>query len=278
MKRKYTGLYFVLPGFAGVLLFYLIPFADVVHRSFCSAVGGKFVGMANYKRVLENAAFRLAAANTGRFLMVCIPCLLLLSLMAALGIWKMSALRWLKNLYLIPFVIPSAAVALLWKLVFDYHGFLNGILAGVTEPIDWMNSKAAFAVLVFAYIWKNMGCHVVLWLAGLQSVPKSVCEAAGMDGAGEKELFFYIMLPCMKPVTFMIVVISILNSFKVFREAWMVAGNYPQESIYLLQHLFNNWFSSLSMDKLTAGAMLLAAAVLGLVWILKLLWEREKTQ
>lgn len=287
MKRKYIGLCFVLPGFAGVLVFYLIPFLDVIRRSFVTAVGDRFCGFQNYQTIFANAAFRLAAGNTARFLAVCLPLLLGISFWVALLLKESTRLApVLKSAYLVPLAIPSASIVLLWKLVFDGHGMLNGLLQGIRaalyleeggflQGIDWMNTDAAFGVLVFSYIWKNMGYDVVLWLAGLSAVPETIYEAAKVDGAGKWDCFFRITLPCLRPVTFTIVVISLLNSFKVFREAWLVAGNYPQDRIYLLQHLFNNWFRDLSVDKMSAGAVVLSAVVFVIVLILQKSWEEE---
>lgn len=287
MKRKYGGICFVLPAFTGVLIFYLIPFVDVIRRSFFSSVGNQFCGLKNYRNVLENEAFRLAAGNTFRFLAVCLPLLLILSLMVALLLQQMSQRsengqsNLIKKVYLIPLAIPTASVVLIWKLVFDKHGMLNGMLAvwlgeeHLLAQTDWMNSASAFGVLVFSYIWKNIGYDVVLWLAGLSAIPTAVYEAATVDGAGKWQRFWLVTLPCMKPTIFMISVVSLLNAFKVFREAWLVAGNYPQEDIYLLQHLFNNWFLNLSLDKMTAGAVLLAIVILILVLLLQKCWERE---
>ena len=160
--------------------------------------------------------------------------------------------------------------------MFDRSGFVNGMLhlCGLSA-VDWMNTGASFAVLVFSYIWKNLGYTMILWLAGLASVPQSVYEAAEMDGAKKSVQFFKITLPLIRPMIFTIVVLSFLNSFKVFREAYLVAGNYPQEDIYLLQHLFNNWFLSLSVDKMAAASVLLAGVIGGFVLILQRLWETE---
>ncbi len=280
-RRKAVGLCFVLPGFMGVAVFYLIPFLDVFRRSFVTAVGNRFCGFRNYRTVFANAAFRLAAGNTLTFLAVCLPLLLALSLLAALGLSAVADNKRLyavlKGAYLIPLAVPAASVVLLWKLVFDRHGFLNGVLDafGIAGK-DWMNSGAAFGVLVFSYIWKNMGYVVVLWLAGLASVPETLYEAARVDGAGRWDCFVRITIPLMRPVIFMIVVISLLNSFKVFREAWMVAGSYPEDSIYLLQHIFNNWFRDLSMDRIAAAAVLLCIAVFGPIRLLQRCWEDSR--
>lgn len=286
-KHALWGWLFVLPGFAGVLVFYLFPFLDVVRRSFVSAMGGGFVGSANYRAVAANEAFGLAATNTLRFAAVCLPLLLLLSLGLAVLLKSLlttsgrrpgaaGAARLAKSAYLVPLAVPAASIVLLWQLVFDARGLLNGWLSVLgIQGRDWMHTEAAFGVLVFSYLWKNMGYDVVLWLAGLASVPEELYEAARVDGAGRAVCFFRITLPFIRPMAVTISIISFLNSFKVFREAYLVAGNYPQDRIYLLQHLFNNWFRELSMDKMAAGAVLLALVILVLVLFLEKSWNKE---
>lgn len=277
MKKKYAGIWFVLPGFAGVLVFYLLPFADVLRRSVMTAVGNRFCGLKNFKTVLGNDAFLQASSNTAKFLAVCLPLLLLLSFVVALFLLEAGHLAiFFKSAYLVPLAVPAASVVFLWRLIFDAHGLLNSLLDVLgREGADWMNTDAAFGVLVFSYIWKNLGYVVVLWLAGLTSVPETVYEAARVDGAGKWNCLFRITLPCIKPIIFTIVVISLLNSFKVFREAWLVVGNYPQDSMYLLQHLFNNWFRDLSIDKMSAGAVLLSVVIFLLVFLMQKGWEKE---
>lgn len=276
-KRERTGWLFVLPSLIGVAIFYVIPFGDVVRRSFMQAAGNGFAGLENYSKVLVNPAFRLAAGNTIRFVLVCIPLLLLLSLgVAVLLQSQKKGKNLLKSSYLVPLAIPAASVVLLWNFVFDSHGFLNGILAFLGKMgVDWMNTDAAFWVLVFSYIWKNLGYDVILWLAGLSRISESIYEAARVDGAGSWKCFWYITLPNIRPVAFTIVILSFLNSFKVFREAYLVAGNYPQEKIYLLQHVFNNWFSELSVDKMAAGSVVLCMLITIFVLLLQHSWDKE---
>lgn len=281
-RSKWTGLSFLLPGFCGVAVFSLLPFMDVIRSSFVQVVSGRFCGLENYRIVLHNRAFLLAVKNTLRFLLVCLPLLLGISLVLAflLHAWQMAfhqKLRLLKAAYLVPMAIPAASLVLLWKLMFDKHGFVNGILhlCGI-HAVDWMNTGAALFVLVFSYIWKNLGYTMVLWLAGLSSISPDLYEAAEMDGAGRMTQFFKITLPLIRPLIFTIVVLSFLNSFKVFREAYLVAGNYPQEDMYLLQHLFNNWFTDLSVDKMAAGSVLLALVITVFVLLLQKLWETNE--
>ena len=139
-----------------------------------------------------------------------------------------------------------------------------------------MNSPAAFWVLCGSYLWKNLGYDIVLWMAGLSGIPTQIYEAAQVDGAGEWKIFCKITFPSLLPSLYTISVLSFLNSFKVFREAYLVAGDYPNESMYLLQHLFNNWFRDLSFDKLSAGAVLVAAVILGLILLLQRIWNWEE--
>ena len=281
-RSKWTGLSFLLPGFCGVAFFSFLPFMDVIRSSFVQVVSGRFCGLENYRIVLHNRTFLLAVKKTLRFLLVCLPLLLGISLVLAflLHAWQMAfhqKLRLLKAAYLVPMAIPAASLVLLWKLMFDKHGFVNGILhlCGI-HAVDWMNTGAAFFVLVFSYIWKNLGYTMVLWLAGLSSISPDLYEAAEMDGAGRMTQFFKITLPLIRPLIFTIVVLSFLNSFKVFREAYLVAGNYPQEDMYLLQHLFNNWFTDLSVDKMAAGSVLLALVITVFVLLLQKLWETNE--
>lgn len=265
---------FLFPGFAGVCLFVLVPFGDVVRRSFSTAVTGEWSGLSNYKMILNNQAFLLAAKNTLRFMGICLPLLIAVSLFLAYELSKSRYMKLLKSLYLLPMAIPAAAVVLVWKLLFDRQGILNA-LSFLSEPVDYMGTNAAFWVLVISYIWKNLGYTVILWLAGIMGISEGIIDAAKVDGAGERTCFFRIILPNLKPTLYTITVLSFLNSFKVFREAYLVAGAYPHESMYLLQHLFNNWFLNLDMDKMAAAAVLTAGVMLVFILILQALWDRK---
>ncbi len=275
-KNFFPGILSLLPSFVGVSIFVLVPFLDVIRRSFCSAITNQFVGIENYKTVFHNTAFRQATGNSLRFTVICIPLLLVLSLLLALVIWHFKGkFLQLKNVYLIPMAIPVASIVVLWKYLFHEEGLFNGMLALFHGKaigwigIDWMNTKASFWVLVFTYIWKNIGYDMILWLAGLAAIPKSMYEAAEVDGAGEWMSFWFITLPNLLPSFFTIMVLSLLNSFKVFREAYLVSGDYPEEHMYLLQHLFQNWFRNLSLDKLSAAAVLVFFFIFVLILIMK---------
>lgn len=277
-KTEWAGLLFILPSLVGVSIFVLVPFLDVIRRSFTEAISGTWVGIDNYKTIFTNTAFQLAAGNTLRFVAVCIPLLIVLSLIIAVFLHRQARFgSLLKSAFLVPMAIPVASVVLLWKLLFDNHGILNGFLDSIgMTTIDWMNSKYAFWVLVFSYVWKNLGYDIVLWVAGLSGISENVYEAARVDGAGEWKCFIKITIPNLLPSLFTIAVLSFLNSFKVFREAYLVAGDYPDKSMYLLQHLLNNWFRDLSLDKMAAAAVVNAFVIFVLIMLLQKAWDREE--
>ena len=129
-------------------------------------------------------------------------------------------------------------------------------------------------VLMITYIWKNAGYDMVLWLSGITSISPSLYESASLDGAGVLRCIFRITLPNLMPTLFTATVLSLLNSFKVFREAYLISGSYPHESIYMLQHLFNNWFTRLDIDKMCAGAVMMALVVMALIGLLQIIWGR----
>ena len=271
-KQKRAAACFLLPGLAGVSAFLLVPFGNVFLSSFRTSLTKQFVGLKNYLSIFQNSAFRLAAGNTARFIALGVPLLLLAGLGLALVI--NSTARWdkYKYLYLLPMAVPAATMGLVWQMLFERQGFLNRLLGMHT---DFLGEGSAFYILVGSYLWKNLGYTLVLWLAGLRSIPGHILDAARVDGAGGVTCFLRVTLPNLKGSMYTILVVSLLNSFKVFREVYLVGGAYPQEDIYLLQHIFNNWYTNLDFDKMAAGAVLSVLVLGGISLLLQRLWNRE---
>ena len=265
---------FMAPSLVGIAIFFLLPFIDTVRRSFYDVRGVNFIGWDSYRSVLNNAAFRLAAANTGRFIAVVLPLLMAISLGTALLIRSIrhmgSVGKVFKTTFLLPLAVPVASIVLLWQVVFNQGGLANTVLARFgAEPINFMGSSAAFWVLVFTYVWKNTGYNMILWLAGLDSISETLYEAANVDGASKVQSFLYITMPSLLPTVGIVAILSLLNSFRVFREAYLVAGPYPHESMYLLQHLFNNWFQNLDISRLSAAATMMAGVLLCIILLMR---------
>ena len=282
------ALAFIAPSLGGISIFFLIPFADTIRRSFYDVRGVNFIGLDSYVSVLNNAAFRLAAANTARFVAICIPLLMVISLGVALLLrptqksghhapTARQAGKLFKTSFLLPMAVPVASIVLLWQVVFNPVGLANTALTSLRlEPINFMGSSAAFWVLVFTYLWKNTGYNMILWLAGLDSISDSLYEAAYVDGAGKFQSFLYITLPGLLSTIGIVAILSLLNSFRLFREAYLVAGAYPHDSMYLLQHLFNNWFQNLDISRLSAAAAMMGAVLLVIILLMRrFLDERE---
>lgn len=294
-KRNRFFALLLLPSLTGVSVFVLLPFLDVVKRSFSTAVTGQWAGLKNYGLIIHNQAFALAVRNTLRFTCIAIPLLVLLGFVIAVLLSMLitgdvgsersgtGTAGALKYFYLFPMAVPTAVVVLVWKMVFSGHGFLNlaltrlGGCSGLwgTVTTDYMASEASFYVLVASYLWKNTGYTVVLWMAGIMAVPGELLDAAQVDGANAWSCLFFITLPQLKGTLYTIVILSFLNSFKIYREAYLVAGSYPQQAIYLLQHLFNNWFVNLDFDKMAAAAVCVGSFLFIIILLLQWLWDRS---
>jgi multiple sugar transport system permease protein len=279
-KQAWVGFLFVLPSLSGCMVFVILPFFDALLRSMTNGYTGEFVGVFYYREIFQNQSFMTAVSNTGRFIAYCVPLLIVSSLFLALmlmnRIYGRGALR---AAFLLPMAIPVASVALLWQMLFHKNGLINNIVIFFQQaPIDWMKTDWALACLIISYLWKNIGYDMVLFIAGLSGIPQSLYEAASVDGAGSVRQFFSITMPCLRPTLFTVTVLSLLNSFKAYREAYLVAGNYPHGSIYLVQHTLNNWFNAMEIEKLSAAAIVTALIILCLVMLLSRAWSVDTVQ
>ena len=272
-KKKETimALILIAPSVIGLLIFYIIPFIwMIIYSLFDSPINGKFVGIQNYINLLGNNAYKQAVANTAIFTGISVPLIIILSLLLSMLLnKKIRFSHEFRTAFIVPLVVPVASVIIFFELLFDYRGFLNRILDFFNiAPIDWMNSSYAMIAVITIYIWKNVGYNIILFLAGLQGIPKEYYEAASIDGAGPIAKFFHITLVYLMPTTFFVIIISIINSFKVFREVYLLAGDYPHQSIYMLQHYMNNAFRKLDYHKLVTSAILMTLVIYIFVFIL----------
>ncbi|WP_409340632.1 carbohydrate ABC transporter permease [Paenibacillus sp. MBLB4367] len=268
-KDGVAALIFLAPSAAGFILFYLIPFGMGIVYSFTdSTIDGSFVGLDNYAALLGSRSFRKAAANTLLFTGVSVPLLIMLSLGLAILLNRRLPMRnWLQTSFILPLVVPVASIIMVWQIFFDWNGTLNAWMHSLhLGRTDWMQSEGSMGVLAFLYVWKNIGYNMILFLAGLQAIPSSYYETARIEGAGRLQQLFHITLVYLTPTMIFVVLISIIHSFKVFRETYLLAGDYPYDRIYMLQHYMNNMFFSLDIQKLTAAATLMVGGILILVF------------
>jgi multiple sugar transport system permease protein len=258
------GFFFVLPGFLGFCVFFIFPFfLSLVYAFMDRPIGGSFVGFANFASLFQNRAYLRGLANTIRFIGISTPLNLAIPLGVAMLVNRIVKGReWFSLLFLVPLVIPSGSMVFFWKTLFSYDGALNGMLNSLgIAKINWLDSFLALPVMILIFLWKNCGYNMVLFLAGLGNIPQEYYEAAWMDNASPFETFRHVTLPCLLPTAILALIMSIINSFKIFREIYLITGSYPQESIYTLQHFMNNMFASLNYPRLTSATAVLVLII-----------------
>ncbi|MEG1661510.1 MAG: sugar ABC transporter permease, partial [Clostridiales bacterium] len=158
---------------------------------------------------------------------------------------------------------------LIWQVLFHYNGAVNDFMAlfGV-DKIDWLKSQYDQVVVIILFLWKNLGYNMILFMAALSNIPRDLLEVADVEGASPLFKFLHIKLRFLSPTILFVTILSLINSFKVFREVYLLTGNYPYEGLYMLQHFMNNTFSSLDYQKLSAAALLMAVAMVVIIGIL----------
>lgn len=278
MKRAWKGYALIAPMLAGFLLFYVVPFGQVMWDSLSQGTGKSqlFVGFYNYQRMFQNKMFLTAFGNTLKFLGLGLPLVLLLAYGLALFL-KSRARRSpvLRGVFLLPYVMPVAGTVLLIDLLFSERGLVNRLLLALGLPLaDWLQSPAAFWVMLLLYLWKSAGYAVVLLLSGLLTIPAEHYQVAQVEGASAAQAFRFVTMPQMWYSLFLALVFSLINAFQCFREMFLVGGEHPHESVYMLQHFLNNSFESLNYQRLSVASVLLFLVIalgLGLcaLWVLR---------
>ncbi len=264
-KHAITGYALISPLLLGCIIFYALPFGMVLYYSMVSGSGSSqtFVGLQNYTQIFSNELFGLAMGNTLKFLGIGIGLNLLIAYAIALLLQKRAKKhKLLRSVVLLPYVMPVVGTVLLVDVLFSQAGLGNWLLNVLGLPArDWLHSDGAFWVAILLYLWKNIGYSVVLLLSGLTTISQEQYEAASIDGASGWKLFRYITAPQMWYSVFFAGVFSLINAFKSFREIFLIGGEAPHESLYMLQHFINNCFEKLSYSKMAVASILLTLLV-----------------
>lgn len=261
-NKKNGGLLLAFPALTGFSVFYLIPFFITVWYSFSFGIGTReFVGLDNYRMIWKNDMFLLAVRNTLRFFVLSIPLILVVSfLLALLFQLNFKGRRFGQLSFFYPLMIPVASIVMVVRLLFSKQGMLNTIFLQGADT-DWIHSEWAFWILIALFLWKNTGYHILIFFSGLQMIPKQYYEEARLDGAGAYRCFASITFPLMKPVIGLNFLLAMMNGFKCFREAFLIGGTHPHDSIYLLQHFMNNNFENLNYQRIAVVSVLLFLSV-----------------
>jgi multiple sugar transport system permease protein len=254
-----AGVWFVAPALALIAVFLFLPMAASLLLSFTDfdiyALGRldrlRFIGLENYRRLLNDPMFWMALKNTLYFVIVGGPLSVLVSLSAALLVnHRLTRFQgWFRTLLFLPVVTTLVAVAVVWRYLYHpRHGFINYVLGWVgLPPIDWLgDTDWAMPAIILMAVWKNFGFNMVVFIAGLQSIPRRLYEAAEIDGADGWAQFRYITLPMLAPTFLFVTVITLIGSFQLFAEPYVMTQGGPADStlsvaLLMFQEGFRWW-------------------------------------
>ena len=265
-KKKSVWL-FLLPGIAGLMLFYVVPFIGGIWYSLTDGTyRNAFVGLQNYINIWNNGMFLLGLKNTMLLSLICAPTVWVLSFVIAA---LLNRLRpdgaFFRNSILLPYLMPSSAMLLIWLLLFDYGGVINRLLTYLgLERVIWLEGAELRVPIILLFIWKNLGFAVIIFLAALQTIPEPLYEYARLEGASFMRQTFGITLPMIVPSAFLIIILEWINAFKIFKEVYFIGGAYPDEAVYTLQNFMNNLYSKLNYQTVTTAAYSFAIIVFAL--------------
>ena len=253
------------PSLAGVLVFFIVPFFVIIFYSMVdNPINKEFVFLDNYISVIKNTAFRRATINTLTFSLIAVPLAVVLSLFLAMLLdCKIPFVSQFRTCFLCPMMVPVASVVLIWQVIFHYNGALNDFLSHFgADKIDWLKSAQGQIVIVVLFLWKNLGYNMILFLSALNNIPGDLMEVATLEGASPAYKFFSIKLRYLSPTILFVTILSLINSFKVFREIYLLTGDYPYDSLYMLQHFMNNTFRNIDYQKLSSAAIMMAIVMI----------------
>ena len=238
----------LLPSIIGTAVFFVVPYLRGLYYSLIdSQFKRNFVWFDNYLETLQNKYFQLALKNSLLIIIIAVPILIVLALIISLTL--SYGIKWVRKTrfaFVLPMVIPTASIVLIWR----------GVFADSTTALP----------IYLLFIWKNIGICIVLLTAAFTSIERSVFEAAKLDGANSFILHTKITIPMIAPTVFFTVLLSIVNSFKIFKESYLYYGtNYPPDHSYTLQYYMNNNFLKLDYQSLATSAVLTSILVFGIV-------------
>ena len=260
---------FVGPSLLGLVLFTLGPLLASLGISLTSwdlLTPPQYIGLANYSELLGSTEIHDALLHTLLFIVIYLPAVLVLGLLLAVLLNRpLGGLQFYRTAFFMPVVSSWVAVSLMWKWILNpAFGLVNYILGLVhlPQPGWWADPHWALPAVIIASIWKDIGFVMVLLLAGLQGIGRQYYEAARIDGAGAWRCFLHITIPLLSPTIFFVVVISLINSFQVFDQVWVMTGGGPGgASSVLVEQIVQNAFTYSRMGYASALSWLLFAII-----------------
>jgi multiple sugar transport system permease protein len=249
-KKNLSAWVFLTPSLIGMILFVTVPILISVGLSFTewNLLGSvSWVGLDNYKEILKSEKFYTALKHTLYFISLYLPSVVILAfLIASLLNKKIKGMRVFRAIYFLPVVTSWVAVSVVWRWVFNgEYGLLNYLLQfiGIDGPSWLTDPKWAMTAVIITSIWKDLGFVAVIFLTGLQEIPDMYYESASIDGANGWQKMKSITIPLMFNTIHFVVVISLINSFQVFDQVWiMTEGGPAGASSVIVEQIYRNAF------------------------------------
>ncbi|WP_229383599.1 carbohydrate ABC transporter permease [Microbacterium allomyrinae] len=269
---------FVLPATVYIVGFQLIPVVYGLVLSFTdysplSRSGPEFVGFENFADVLADPRFLRSLLVTGQYVLLVLPALLILALALAMMVNRpFKGVGIFRSALYVPHIVSLTAVSMIWLWIYSSNGAINGLLETIgLDPQTWLlDENAALPAVAVMRIWKALGSNMVLLLAGLQTIPGDLYEAARMDGAGAWARFRYVTLPGLRPMLVYVVAMDVIYLAQSFAEIFILTRGGPLGSTTVTNYLiYTEAFQYNSMGSASAMAFVLFALIAGvsLVWI-----------
>ena len=283
-KDWVAGYVLIAPVTLGLLVFYIWPFIQNFWFSFNDVNKFNvthFIGLDNYKQLIGDAEVWTTFGNTLKYVVFTVPIGLFLSIcIAALLNAKIRGTSIYRTLYFLPSVTMAAAVAMVWKWVFNEKmGILNSVIAGLGgERVGWLtNPKTALFIVMLVGLWMSVGYNMIILLAGMQGIPKTYYEAASIDGAGGLAQFFKITIPLLTPSIFFVMITSIISGFQVFDVVYMMVlkSNPAYESTQTVVMLFYRQAFDYGYKGYAAAISILIFIAIMIVTIFQLIGQKK---
>jgi len=284
IKSSISSYVLVSPYVIYFLVFILFPISFSLFLTFhdWNIIGPmKPVGFANYIKLFQDHYFLKSLGNTIVFLMLHIP----LQLMVALGLAvvlneKLWFRGFFRSAFFMPVVVSGVVITIMWQQLYGYElGTINQLLNKIGIPkIGWLiDAKWAMPAIAIMATWKNVGLYIILFLVGLQSVPKSLYEAASIEGASKWQQFKWITIPAINPTIFMVVVLSTIGGFSLFIEPYVMTGGGPLNStLSTVLYMYKQGFFYYHMGYAATLGLVFAVLILFVVFLQRTFIESNK--
>lgn len=285
-RRALWGLALVAPNVLGLMFFFGIPVLVAFGTSLVewnAITAPEFIGLDNFTRLFNDPFFWLALGNTFKLLLFSVPVEVALALGIALLLnQKIRGRNLFRTAYFLPVVTSTVAASVVWTWIFQpEYGLLAGILApfGLAETRWLTQPSLVLYPIAVVTIWQRIGFDMVLFLAGLQSIPRTLYEAAIIDGANRRQLFRFITFPMLSSTTFLVVILSSINSFQIFDQVYVmtsrtIRGGVGGSASTLTYFLYESGFGNSRFGYASAVALVLFLIILA-VTIFQLRLQRR---